>query len=133
MKEYTYKTHQKILGAILIAYSAMNIFGAVTVLTAFSFIITFVHEPDIIPFMAVMSRIIGISLLVVSLLALIGGIGMLTEKEWSKNLSLIAGILYLIFIPVGTIIGIYAIWFNSQRIIHEKDPVYATDLVKHSH
>jgi hypothetical protein len=133
MKENTYKTHQKILGAMIIAYSIMNIFGAVAVLAAFNFLYAFVDEPDLMPFFAFLGKLVGISLLVVSVPAIIGGIGLLKEKEWAKNITLIAGIIYLIFIPIGTVIGIYSVWFSSQHIIKEKGPVYATDLVKHAH
>lgn len=133
MKEITYKTHQKILGSVIIAYSALNIFGAVSVLAAFNFIYAFLHEPELEHFVAIMSRLIGISLLVISVPAIIGGVGLLREKEWAKTVTMVAGILYLVFIPVGTVIGIYAIWLNSQHVIREKDPVYATDLVKNAH
>ena len=133
MRENTYRTHQKILGAIMIAYSIMNIFAAITVLAAFTFIYDIVHEPDLIPFVAFMGKFISISLLAVAVPAVIGGIGMLKEKEWAQNIVLIVGIIYLIFIPIGTVIGIYSIWFTSQQIIKDKEPLYATDLVKHAH
>lgn len=133
MKENTYRTHQKILGAIIIAYSVMNIFGAITILAAFSFIFTFIDEPDLIPFIAFMGKFISISMLLVAVPAVIGGFGMLKEKDWAKNITLIVGIIYLICIPFGTVIGIYSIWFNSQQVIKDKEPLYATDLVKHAH
>ena len=133
MRENTYRTHQKILGAVIIAYSVMNIFGAVTILAAFSFILAIIDEPDLIPFIAFMAKFLSISMLVVAVPAIIGGFGMLKEKDWSKNIVLIAGIIYLICIPFGTVIGIYAIWFNAQQVIREKGPVYATDLVKQAH
>ncbi len=133
MRENTYKTHQKILGSVMIAYSAMNIFGAISLLAALNFINIFVNEADIAGFVNLVSHIVGFALLVVSVPALIGGIGLLTEKEWSKSLVMVCGVIYLVFIPVGTIIGIYSIWLSSQNVIHEKQPVLATDLVKHAH
>jgi hypothetical protein len=133
MRENTYRTHQKILGAVFIAYSIMNIFGAITILAAFSFIFSFIDEPDLIPFIAFMLKFISISMLVVAVPAIIGGVGMLKEKEWAKNLVMIVGIFYLISIPVGTAVGIYAIWFSTQQVIKDKEPLYATDLVKHAH
>lgn len=133
MRESTYRTHQKILGAVIIAYSIMNIFGAITILAAFSFIFTVIDEPDLIPFLAFMGKFISISMLIVAVPAVIGGFGMLKEKDWAKNIVLIVGIIYLISIPFGTAVGIYAIWFSAQQVIKEKEPLYATDLAKNSH
>ncbi len=132
MKENTYRTHQKILGAILIAYSALNLFGAVTLLTAVNFVTAFVDEPGLAPLVFFLCHLFGIAILVLSVPAIIGGAGMLREAAWSKNISLVVGIIYLIFIPIGTIIGIYCLWFNSQQIIRDKEPIYATDLVKNA-
>ena len=133
MKEYTYRTHQKILGAIIIAYSALNLIGGVSVIAAINIINMFIDEPDIIHLVTFFTRLIGIILLVVSVPAFIAGVGLVKEKEWSKNLAFVVGIVLLIFFPVGTIIGIYSIWLNSQSLNREKEPVYDTDLVKHSH
>ncbi|HLF35162.1 MAG TPA: hypothetical protein VI583_13050 [Cyclobacteriaceae bacterium] len=130
MKDNIYKTHQKILGALIIAYSAMNIFAALSLIAAMNIIYAFLDEPEIVDFIAILSKMIGIVLLVVSVPALVTGIGILKEKEWSKPFSLIIGIVYLVFFPVGTIIGIYTIWLSTQTVIKEKEPVMATDLVR---
>lgn len=133
MKEYTYRTHQKILGAIIIAYSAMNLIGGVSAIAAINIINMFIDEPEIIHMVTFFTRLIGIVLVVISVPAFIAGVGLVREKDWSKNLAFVVGIIFLIFFPVGTIIGIYSIWLNSQTVIREKEPVYATDLVKHTH
>ena len=132
MKETTYKTHQKILGAILIAYSVMIIIGAVSLLVAMDFIKMFIDDDYVINLVTVFSKIFGIVMLVVSIPGIIAGAGMLREKGWAKTLSLIMGILFLLCFPIGTIIGIYAIWFNAQEVIKDKLPVLATDLIKHN-
>ena len=133
MKETTYKTHQKILGAMLVAYSAMNIFAAVSVIISLGFVRIFIDEPELIGMITLFSQLISAIMLVVSIPALAAGIGMIREKEWSKALALIVGVVYLLFIPIGTVIGIYSIWLSSQQIYKEKEPLYATDLVKNYH
>lgn len=130
MKENNYRTHQKILGAVIIAYSAMNIFGGVSIIAAMTFVHTFVHEPDLVDLVLILSKMIGISLLVISVPALVAGIGLLKEQDWAKPFSLVIGIIYLLFFPVGTMIGIYSIWLSTQQVIKEKAPVLATDLLK---
>lgn len=130
MKENNYRTHQKILGAVVIAYSAMNIFGGLSIIAAMSFVHTFLDEPDLVDLVLLFSRMIGYALLIVSIPALVAGVGLLKEQDWAKPFSLVIGIIYLLFFPVGTMIGIYSIWLSTQPIIKEKAPVLATDLLK---
>lgn len=130
MRENTYKTHQKILGAIFIAYGVINLLGGITLLATLNIVNLFVDEPEVIQVVAVFSRLLGGILVATSLPAIVAGIGSLQEKKWSRNLGLVVGIIYLLFIPIGTVIGIYTIWLNSQTVIREKQPVYATDLAK---
>jgi hypothetical protein len=132
MRENTYKTHQKILGAIFIAYSAINLIGGIALLATFNIVNIFVDEPEVIQVVAIFSRFIGSILLLTAIPGIIAGIGYLQTKKWSKNIGLIVGIVYLLFIPIGTVIGIYTIWLSSQTVIEEKQPRYATDLIKES-
>lgn len=130
MRENTFKTHQKILGAIFIAYGTINLIGGITLLAAMNIVGIFVHEVEVIQVVTIFSKLIGGILLVSSIPAIIAGIGYIQEREWAKNLGLVVGIIYLLFIPIGTVIGIYTIWLSSQHVIQEKQPRYATDLVK---
>lgn len=132
MRENTYKTHQKILGAIFISYGVINLIGGITLLATLNIVNIFVDEPEVVQIVAIFSRLIGGILVATSIPAIIAGIGSLQEKNWSRNLGLVTGIIYLLFIPIGTVIGIYSIWLSSQTVIKEKQPVYATDLVKNA-
>ncbi len=130
MRENTFRTHQKILGAIFIAYCSINLIGGLMLLAAMNIAGIFVNEVDVLQVISVFSRLIGGILLVSSIPGIIAGIGYVQEKDWAKNLGLIIGIVYLLFIPIGTVIGIYTIWLSSQQVIKEKEPRYATDLIK---
>jgi Na+-driven multidrug efflux pump len=130
MKEHIYKTHLKILGAIFIAFGVINLMGGVTMLAAINVVQIFVDEPEVVDVVAIFSRLFGFILVVCSIPGIIAGIGYIQNRNWSKNLGLVMGIIYLLFIPVGTVIGIYTIWLSSQSVIKEKQPVYASDLVK---
>ena len=114
----------------MIAYGAINFTGGLILLAALNVVQIFVDEIEVIQLVAIFSRLLGTILLVVSVPAIVAGIGLLTSKIWAKTLSLIIGIIYLLFFPIGTIIGIYSIWLNSQQVIKEKEPLYANDLVK---
>lgn len=46
----------------------------------------------------------------VSLLGIVGGFGLLLQKNWAGNLILTLGFVNLLNIPLGTMLGIYTIW-----------------------
>ena len=129
MRENTFRTHQKRLGALLIAYGALNFTGGIALLASINIVNIFVDEVDVIHLVTVFGGLIGGILLATSIPAIIAGIGFIQEKDWSKVLGLIVGIIYLLFFPIGTLIGLYSIWLNAQTVIKEKEPVYATDLL----
>ena len=129
MREHTFRTHQKIIGAIFIAYGAINLLGGIIMLAAGNIVSVVVDEMEVVQLVTIFSRLLGSTLVITSVPGIIAGIGYIQEKDWARNIGLIMGIVYLIFIPIGTVIGIYTIWLSSQRVIKEKEPVYASDLV----
>ena len=51
---------------------------------------------------------------VISAPAIVGGVGILKRRAWSRPLVLILGFLDLILIPFGTMLGVYTIWVLMQ-------------------
>ena len=130
MRENTYRTHQKILGAVLVAYGALNFTGGIALLASINVVNIFVDEMEVIELVTFISSFIGGALLLTSIPGIIAGVGCIQEIEWSQIMSLIMGIIYLLFFPIGTLIGIYSRFLNAQTVIKEKEPRIATDLVK---
>jgi hypothetical protein len=67
----------------------------------------------ILPFAPVMgglAAVAGVFILLSSALAFCTGYSLLTRKPWGRTLAIVAGILSLIKIPVGTALGIYTLW-----------------------
>jgi hypothetical protein len=63
---------------------------------------------------------VGVMILFISAcLAITGGIGLLTGKEWGRVLSLIYATLSLLRIPFGTIIGILVIVYLVKPKVKE--------------
>lgn len=58
--------------------------------------------------------IIGSILLIIAIPAFIAGFGLLRRYEWSRVLTIILSILYLFSVPIGTIVGVYALWVMMQ-------------------
>jgi hypothetical protein len=52
---------------------------------------------------------------VLSVPGLLAGYGLLTRRSWSRVLAVVMGVLGLINIPVGTLIGAYALWVLFQE------------------
>ncbi len=53
-------------------------------------------------------------ILVFSLPTIIGGIGLLQGKSWALTLVLVMGCFKLFSFPIGTALGIYAIWVYAE-------------------
>jgi hypothetical protein len=62
-------------------------------------------------------------LMVLSVPAVIAGIGLLKKAEWARILTLVLAFLNLMNLPFGTALGIYSIWvlLNAQAT-----PLFAT-------
>lgn len=114
--------HVKILGAIYIGLSTISLlaalFLAMAVGTASAIVGTAADPNDA----AVALPIIGIAgsalvafLVVVSLPALIAGIGLLKMRPWARIVGIIVAVLNLLNVPLGTIVGIYALWVLFSR------------------
>ena len=129
MLESRLSVHFKILGALLVAYSAMQFIGGIVLFTIFNIVEIFVDEQDVVTLVQLFTRTVAILILIVAIPGIIAGIGLLLDRIWARKFSLIVGIIYLLFIPIGTIIGIYSVWVNSQKPIKENEPRYATDLI----
>lgn len=67
----------------------------------------------ILPFAPVMSglaAVAGVFILLSSCLAFITGYALLSRRPWGRTLAIVAAVLSLIKIPVGTALGIYTLW-----------------------
>jgi len=54
-------------------------------------------------------------ILIVSLPSILAGWGLLNRKSWARILTIILAALNLLSIPIGTIIGIYALWVMLNK------------------
>ncbi len=119
------ETHKRILAILYLVSSAFQILVMILISTILGFLLPVileeVHVDDqwvlmwIIPFI----RIIAVSIvLLFSIPAIIGGIGLLNQKKWAMTLVLVLGCFKLFSFPIGTALGIYTIWVyaEDQRI-----------------
>lgn len=113
--------HKKVLGILYIMSAALTTLGALLINALLSLIFTFAFEqadPEeqrIMDFiMALTAYLPAVIIFVFALPTFIAGLGLLTKQSWAVIISLIVGCLKLFSFPIGTAIGVYAIWIFSE-------------------
>ena len=71
-------------------------------------------DPTAITVTSIVGSAIAVFLVIVSVPQIVGGIGLLKRKSWSRILMLVVSVLQLLNIPLGTALGIYTIWVLIQ-------------------
>lgn len=115
--------HVNVLGALFLGLGGLGIIGMLVVLVIFglgSGIMANVssHEPDIPQGLALLPLAFGI--LIAAIISItttpcfVAGYGLLRRRQWAKIAALVAGILNIPVLPIGTAVGIYAIWLFLQ-------------------
>jgi hypothetical protein len=119
--------HIKVLGVLNIVWGAMSAIGSLIILLIFGGAYGIVgmvtrQTPQAaiaLPFIAMIGGAISLFLLIVSIPAIIAGIGLYSFKPWSRLLAIIVSALHIPNIPFGTALGIYGLWVllsdDSQR------------------
>ena len=106
--------HVTVVAAINIGFGFLGLFiGLITfVAVAGGGIIS--GDPEAIAITSIVGTVVAGFFLITSLPEIIGGFGLLKKKEWARVLIIIVACLDLLFIPIGTIIGIYELWVLLQ-------------------
>ena len=104
------ETHVKAVGALSIGLSVFGILIGGFIFVLLACIGFVVQDEEAAPILAVVGFAIGVFLFILSVPGIIGGIGLLKQKEWARILVLITSALHLLNFPIGTAIGGYSIW-----------------------
>lgn len=112
--------HIAIVGYLFVAFGIIGIVGAVVLFIAIAGGGLISGEREAIAITATVASVLSALLLLLSLPALIGGIGLLRRANWARVLILVLSFVNLLNIPFGTILGIYAIWvlLSEQSVAH---------------
>jgi hypothetical protein len=115
MEDSKMKKHVTVVGAIQIGFGILSLIGAVVVFFALNFAKGFAGNDEV---GQTVLRFISISLpLLIGFMAtlgLVGGIGLLAYKPWARYLVIVVAALGCLFIPIGTLSGVYALWVLLQ-------------------
>lgn len=105
--------HRRVLGILYVAFGGLLALGAAVVLAMF----VSGAQPSSEEARASALRgsgAVAAFLLLLALPGIIGGIGLLRRRAWSKVVTLVGAVLHLFSFPIGTALGVYAIWFWLQ-------------------
>ena len=109
-------THVKVLGVLHVAMGALGLIGALLLVLVFggvAGIIAADGDPDAavaVPIIGLTGTALVACVAALSLPAVIVGIGLVQFRSWARIGGLVLSILDLIWIPFGTILGVYGLW-----------------------
>ena len=112
------KTHVQIVAVLHLAFGAVSLLGAITVLTCLGLagsIVLSQGEHEAAGILGIVAVVLGAFLFVLALPELIGGWALFTGRRWARPLVAVLGILQLINIPFGTALGIYTLWVLARE------------------
>jgi hypothetical protein len=122
--------HQSILGSVFLALGILHVIGIIVLLFIFGLgsailFIVGTENPDIpeaVKFLpAGLGAFIALIVAITGIPNLIAAYGLLKNRPWGLIVGLIVGILNLPSIPLGTAVGVYAIWvFANFRDVTRK-------------
>ncbi|GHG83388.1 hypothetical protein [Comamonas sp. JC664] len=108
--------HRRILGILFIVINAVTLLLSAGVLVFFGAVGGL--APDVEPegraALVIIGVVAGGCLALLGLPGVITGLGLVNRKPWSRTVALVLGILALPNVPLGTALGVYALWFYLQ-------------------
>jgi hypothetical protein len=115
MDESTMKKHVTLVAALQIGFSSIGVIGALAVFFALTFASSFVQDEEIaVSVLKFLVVVLPVAIGCISVIGLIGGIGLLTYQEWARILVMIIAAVGCLNVPFGTIKGVYSIWVLMQ-------------------
>ena len=106
--------HLTILSILLITFDTIIFLIGIGFIKGFTMLGAFVQDATANLVLSSIGTIVGSVLLIVSIPAIIAGIGLIYRKSWSRILALIICVIKLLNIPFGTALGVYGIWVLMQ-------------------
>lgn len=124
----TSEEHNKALGICHLVYGGLS--TLMMLLMFFFFGAFFLAIPEGGPPAGVLALILGFLLiysLIFTLPSFVAGYAMLKHKPWARTASIVAAVLEVMSVPIGTAVGVYSFWFmfsDAGRAMYDKRFVY---------
>ncbi len=109
--------HRQTLGILWIAYAVFSLVESVALFilaNAYGHVGRLLRPdvtlPSLSPSLRPLALFVAMLLLAKAVAGIIAGVGLLQWQSWARALTLVVGFLSLLNIPLGTALGIYALW-----------------------
>jgi len=106
--------HLTAVASLQIGFSILGLIFVIFVAFILTSLGVVIDDPEAMYIIWAVLPAIGIVFGVLSILGIIGGIGLFTKSNWARILVLILSAIDLLNFPVGTALGIYTIWVLVQ-------------------
>jgi len=124
------RKHVTVVGALHIGFAILGLVGALVVFFSVNFAQSFVEGEEIaITVLTAVKVFIPILIGLISVMSIIGGIGLFSYKEWARILVIVMSAINCLNVPIGTAKGVYSLWALLQddtiKLFREKETVAA--------
>ena len=115
MTENRMEKHVTLVAALNIGFGILGILIALFVLLGMILGSLYIDDYNARRILPIVGTVIIAFLLITSIPEIVGGIGLLKRRPWARILILIVACMDLLWIPLGTILGIYELWVLLQN------------------
>ncbi len=115
LSEQDMRLHVTILGWLFIVGHAFFLALAALMFLFFTGIGAVSGDAQAVVVLGVIGTVGGGFMVVLAIPGLIAGFGLLAHKSWARILGIVLGLLNLLNFPLGTILGLYAVWVLFQE------------------
>lgn len=110
--------HVPIIGWLLILGNGVMVLAACFVVFLLPGIGIISQDSTALGILATIGVSVAAFLVFLALPGVVSGFGLLKRKAWGRVLAIVVSILSLVAFPVGTLVGLYAIWVLFQEGAH---------------
>ena len=107
--------HVTFVAVINIAFGFLGIFIGIVLFVVLVGAGIISQDPEAMKITTIVAIALACFLILTSIPEIIGGFGLLKRKPWARVLILVIAVIDLMFIPIGTLIGIYELWVLLQE------------------
>jgi hypothetical protein len=107
--------HVSILGWLFVASHILFLGIGAFIFTLLTSVGVIAGDPEALPILSLIGSFVGGLLAVLALPGILAGYGLLRRRNWGRMLALVIGMLNLFNVPIGTVLGAYALWVLLQE------------------
>ena len=106
--------HVPVLGWLLIVGHAIFLVMGMLVFLLMMGIGVTTGDRETMGILGTVGTVVCLLFVVIGIPGLVAGFGLLAIKSWARILAIVVAILGLVNVPIGTLIGLYALWVLMQ-------------------